>query len=120
MVLIQHLFIISPWRGDFHFYVVIGQNIYLLKYILDNYFISNVFLRISGSRVGSEEAFFLYTSGPDLTSIMPCKYGNPSGTFSKFVTQEGLKCEHVRELLMKSKDVDTTALVVSLCFRVAL
>ena len=44
---------------------------------------------------------------------MPCKYGKPSGTFSKYVTQEGLKCEHVRELLMKSKDVDTSALVVS-------
>ncbi|KAM9847900.1 lysosomal-trafficking regulator [Aulostomus maculatus] len=71
-------------------------------------------LLFNGSRVGSEEAFFLYTSGPDLTSIMPCKYGKPSRTFSKFVTQEGLKCEHVRELLMKSKDVDTAALVESL------
>lgn len=70
----------------------------------------------SGSRIGSEEAFYLYTSGPDLTSIMPCKYGKPSVTFSKFVTQEGLKCEHVREILMKSKDVDTTTLVVSLSF----
>ena len=66
----------------------------------------------SGSRIGSEEAFYLYASGPDLTSIMPCKYGTPSATFSKYVTQEGLKCEHVRELLMKNKDVDTTALVV--------
>uniref|UniRef100_A0A4W6CCZ4 Lysosomal trafficking regulator n=1 Tax=Lates calcarifer TaxID=8187 RepID=A0A4W6CCZ4_LATCA len=71
-------------------------------------------LLFNGSRIGSEEAFYLYTSGPDLTSIMPCKYGKPSGTFSKFVTQEGLKCEHVREILMKSKDVDTTALVESL------
>lgn len=70
----------------------------------------------SGSRIGSEEAFYLYTSGPDLTSIMPCKYGKPSVTFSKFVTQEGLNCEHVREILMKSKDVDTTTLVVSLSF----
>lgn len=43
---------------------------------------------------------------------MPCKYGKPRGTFSKFVTQEGLKCDHVREILMKNKDVDTTALVV--------
>lgn len=77
-------------------------------------------LSISGSRIGSEEALYLYTSGPDLTSIMPCKYGEPSGTFSKFVTEEALKCELVRELLMKSKDVDTTALVVSLCQHKAL
>uniref|UniRef100_A0A3Q1FPP0 Lysosomal trafficking regulator n=1 Tax=Acanthochromis polyacanthus TaxID=80966 RepID=A0A3Q1FPP0_9TELE len=71
-------------------------------------------LLFNGSRIGSEEAFYLYTSGPDLTSIMPCKYGKPSGTFSKFVTQEGLKCENVREILMKSKDIDTTTLVESL------
>lgn len=73
-----------------------------------------VYLHDSGSRIGSEEAFYLYTSGPDLTSIMPCKYGKPSGTFSKFVTEEGLKCEHVREILMNSQDVDTTVLVVSI------
>ncbi|KAM6997778.1 LOW QUALITY PROTEIN: lysosomal-trafficking regulator [Tautogolabrus adspersus] len=71
-------------------------------------------LLFNGSRIGPEEALYLYTSGPDLTSIMPCKYGKPSGTFSKFVTEEGLKCEHVRELLMKSRDMDTTALVESL------
>uniref|UniRef100_A0A3B4ZMN3 Lysosomal trafficking regulator n=1 Tax=Stegastes partitus TaxID=144197 RepID=A0A3B4ZMN3_9TELE len=71
-------------------------------------------LLFNGSRIGSEEAFYLYTSGPDLTSIMPCKYGKPSGIFSKFVTQEGLQCEHIREILMKSKDIDTTALVESL------
>uniref|UniRef100_A0A671VJR5 Lysosomal trafficking regulator n=1 Tax=Sparus aurata TaxID=8175 RepID=A0A671VJR5_SPAAU len=71
-------------------------------------------LLFNGARIGSEEALYLYTSGPDLTSIMPCKYGKPSGTFSKFVTEEALKCEVVRELLMKSKDVDTTALVESL------
>ncbi|XP_061693071.1 lysosomal-trafficking regulator isoform X3 [Syngnathoides biaculeatus] len=71
-------------------------------------------LLFNGARVGSEEAFFLYTSGPDLTSIMPCNYGRPPGSLSKFVTQEGLKCDRVRELLMKSRDVDTTALVESL------
>uniref|UniRef100_A0A668AYI8 Lysosomal trafficking regulator n=1 Tax=Myripristis murdjan TaxID=586833 RepID=A0A668AYI8_9TELE len=71
-------------------------------------------LLFNGSRIGTEEAFYLYASGPDLTSIMPCKYGKPNRTFSKYVTQEGLKCEHVRELLMKNKDVDTTALVESL------
>lgn len=74
--------------------------------------LSNV-VEISGARIGTEEAFYLYSSGPDLTSIMPCKYGKPSGTFSKFVTEEALRCEQVRELLMKNKDVDTTTLVVS-------
>ncbi|XP_038838362.1 lysosomal-trafficking regulator-like [Salvelinus namaycush] len=64
-----------------------------------------------GSRIGSEEAFYLYASGPDLTSIMPCKYGKPSGTFSKYVTTDGLKCDTVRELMMKNKDVDTAALI---------
>ncbi|XP_047459394.1 lysosomal-trafficking regulator isoform X2 [Mugil cephalus] len=71
-------------------------------------------LLFNGSRIGSEEAFYLYASGPDLASIMPCKYGKPNGTFSKFVTEESLKCEHAREILMKSKDVDTTTLVESL------
>ncbi|XP_033836122.1 lysosomal-trafficking regulator isoform X1 [Periophthalmus magnuspinnatus] len=71
-------------------------------------------LLFNGSRIGSEEAFYLYASGPDLTSIMPCKYGKPSVSFSKFVTLEGLKCDYVRDLLTKNKDVDTTALVESL------
>ncbi|KAM6916813.1 lysosomal-trafficking regulator isoform 2-T2 [Xenentodon cancila] len=71
-------------------------------------------LLFNGARIRSEEAFFLYASGPDLASIMPCKYGKPSGSFSKFVTQEGLKCEHVREILMTNKDLDTTSLVESL------
>ncbi|KAM4591197.1 lysosomal-trafficking regulator isoform 2-T4 [Odontesthes bonariensis] len=71
-------------------------------------------LLFNGSRIGSDEAFYLYSSGPDLESIMPCKYGRPRGSLSKFVTQEGLKCEHVREILMKNKDIDTTALVESL------
>ncbi|XP_067381634.1 lysosomal-trafficking regulator isoform X1 [Channa argus] len=71
-------------------------------------------LLFNGARIGSEEAFYLYTSGPDLTSIMPCKYGKPSGKFSKFVTEEELKCEQVREILIKNQDVDTTVLVESL------
>ncbi|KAM9727298.1 lysosomal-trafficking regulator isoform 1-T3 [Menidia menidia] len=71
-------------------------------------------LLFNGSRIGSDEAFYLYSSGPDLTSIMPCKYGKPKGSLSKFITQDGLKCEHVREILMKNKDIDTTALVESL------
>uniref|UniRef100_A0A672J8Q1 Lysosomal trafficking regulator n=1 Tax=Salarias fasciatus TaxID=181472 RepID=A0A672J8Q1_SALFA len=73
-------------------------------------------LLFNGSRIGSEEAFFLYASGPDLTSIMPCKYGKPNAIFSKFVTQEGLKCEHVREILMKSKDeIDLLIIELSDC-----
>lgn len=68
----------------------------------------------SGSRIGTEEALYLYTSGPDLTSIMPCKYGKPTGIFTKFVTEDSLRSEHVRELFIKNKDVDTAALVVSL------
>lgn len=71
-------------------------------------------LLFNGSRIGSEEAFYLYANGPDLTSIMPCKYGKSSVSFSKFVTQEGLKCDYVRDLLTKNKDVDTTALVEGL------
>ncbi|XP_066553225.1 lysosomal-trafficking regulator isoform X2 [Amia ocellicauda] len=71
-------------------------------------------LLFNGSRIGPEEAFYLYASGPDFTSIMPCKYGKPSMHFSKYVTLEGLQCEEVRELLMKSKEVDPAPLVESL------
>uniref|UniRef100_A0A671STM9 Lysosomal-trafficking regulator-like n=1 Tax=Sinocyclocheilus anshuiensis TaxID=1608454 RepID=A0A671STM9_9TELE len=60
------------------------------------------------------EAFCLYASGPDLTSIMPCKYGKPHGTLSKYVTQEGLQCEQIRELLMRNTDVDIAPLIESL------
>ncbi|KAJ7987342.1 hypothetical protein DPEC_G00325490 [Dallia pectoralis] len=73
-----------------------------------NYHMGTVLL-FNGSRIGSEEAFYLYASGPDLTSIMPCKYGKPSGSFSKQVTNEGLKCATVRDMLMK--DLDTAALI---------
>uniref|UniRef100_H3DGX2 Lysosomal trafficking regulator n=1 Tax=Tetraodon nigroviridis TaxID=99883 RepID=H3DGX2_TETNG len=71
-------------------------------------------LLFNGSRIGTEEALYLFTSGPDLTSIMPCKYGKPAGIFTKFVTEDSLRSEHVRELFMKNKDVDTAALVESL------
>ncbi|XP_072533561.1 lysosomal-trafficking regulator isoform X2 [Salminus brasiliensis] len=71
-------------------------------------------LLFNGSRINTEEAFYLYASGPDLTSIMPCKYGMPSGTMSKYVTQEGLQCEQIRELLMRSSEVDTSLLTESL------
>lgn len=67
-----------------------------------------------GARIGTEEALYLYTSGPDLTSIMPCKYGKSSGIFTKFVTEDALRSEHVRDLFLKNTDLDTAALVVSM------
>ncbi|XP_028844512.1 lysosomal-trafficking regulator isoform X1 [Denticeps clupeoides] len=71
-------------------------------------------LLFNGSRINSEEAFYLYASGPDLTSIMPCKYGKPRGSLSKYVTQEGLQCEQIRELLMRNGGVDTSPLIENL------
>ncbi|XP_066534350.1 lysosomal-trafficking regulator isoform X2 [Hoplias malabaricus] len=68
----------------------------------------------NGSRINTEEAFYLYASGPDLTTIMPCKYGKPSGTLSKYITQDGLQCEQIRDLLMRSSEVDTSLLIESL------
>lgn len=92
--------------------------------VMSNNFIVSVFSTynkslvssVSGSRIGTEEALYLYTSGPDLTSIMPCKYGKPTGIFTKFVTEDSLRSEHVRELFIKNKDVDIAALVVSQAF----
>ncbi|XP_051503760.1 lysosomal-trafficking regulator isoform X2 [Myxocyprinus asiaticus] len=71
-------------------------------------------LLFNGSRIDTAEAFYLYASGPDLTSIMPCKYGKPHGTLSKYVTQEGLQCEQIRELLMRNTEVDISPLIESL------
>ncbi|KAJ8285031.1 hypothetical protein COCON_G00038810 [Conger conger] len=71
-------------------------------------------LLFNGSRVGSEEAFYLYASGPDFTSIMPCKYGKPQDKFSKYATREALQCPQVRQLLMKSREVDTSPLIETL------
>ncbi|MCJ8730848.1 hypothetical protein PDJAM_G00189080 [Pangasius djambal] len=71
-------------------------------------------LLFNGSRINTAEAFYLYTNGPDLTSIMPCKYGKPSGTFSKYVTQEGLQCEQIRELLMRNSEIDASFIIESL------
>ncbi|XP_048862942.1 lysosomal-trafficking regulator isoform X4 [Brienomyrus brachyistius] len=71
-------------------------------------------LLFNGSRIGSEEALYLYASGPDLTSIMPCKYGKARVQLSRYVTREGLQCEAVRELLMKNRDADTSPLIENL------
>uniref|UniRef100_A0A3B3QSJ6 Lysosomal trafficking regulator n=1 Tax=Paramormyrops kingsleyae TaxID=1676925 RepID=A0A3B3QSJ6_9TELE len=69
-------------------------------------------LLFNGSRIGPEEAFYLYASGPDLTSIMPCKYGKARVQLSRYVTREGLQCERVRELLMRNRHADTAPLIV--------
>ncbi|KAL7889583.1 hypothetical protein AOLI_G00018410 [Acnodon oligacanthus] len=45
---------------------------------------------------------------------MPCKYGKPSGALSKYITQENLQCEQIRDLLMRNSEVDTSLLVESL------
>ncbi|MBN3312843.1 LYST regulator, partial [Atractosteus spatula] len=71
-------------------------------------------LLFNGSRIGPEEAFYLYASGPDFTSIMPCKYGKPGLRFSKYITLEGLQCEELKELLMKNREIDPGPLIESL------
>ncbi|KAF7710729.1 hypothetical protein HF521_009601 [Silurus meridionalis] len=71
-------------------------------------------LLFNGSRINTDEAFYLYTNGPDLTSIMPCKYGKPSATFSKYITQEMLECEQIRELLMRNSEIDISFIIESL------
>ncbi|XP_073729607.1 lysosomal-trafficking regulator isoform X3 [Misgurnus anguillicaudatus] len=71
-------------------------------------------LLFNGSRIDTAEAFYLYASGPDLTSIMPCKYGKSHRTLSKYVTQEGLQCEQIREFLMRNIEVDISHLTESL------
>ncbi|TTI76904.1 Lysosomal-trafficking regulator [Bagarius yarrelli] len=81
-----------------------------LTYRLD---MGNVLL-FNGSRINTEEAFYLYTNGPDLTSIMPCKYGKPVGTFSKYITPEVLQSEQIRELLMRNSEIDTSFIVENL------
>uniref|UniRef100_A0A8C4XEE4 Lysosomal trafficking regulator n=1 Tax=Erpetoichthys calabaricus TaxID=27687 RepID=A0A8C4XEE4_ERPCA len=71
-------------------------------------------LLFNGSVIGVEEAFHLYTSGPELSSIMPCKYGKSKLNYSKYISLERLQCEKLKELLMKNSDVDTGPLVESL------
>ncbi|XP_058238437.1 lysosomal-trafficking regulator isoform X2 [Hemibagrus wyckioides] len=71
-------------------------------------------LLFNGASINTDEAFYLYTNGPDLTSIMPCKYGKPSGTFSKYITQQVLQCEQLRELLMGNCEIDSSFIIESL------
>ncbi|XP_067840227.1 lysosomal-trafficking regulator isoform X1 [Heptranchias perlo] len=71
-------------------------------------------LLFNGARIGPEEAYYLYVCGPDFTSIMPCKYGKSQANYSKYVNLEILKCDQIKELLMKYKEVDTGPLVENL------
>ncbi|XP_073194262.1 lysosomal-trafficking regulator isoform X3 [Lepidochelys kempii] len=71
-------------------------------------------LLFNGAKIGPEEAFYLYTCGPDFTSIMPCKYGKAMTDYSKYISKDILQCEQIKELFMKKKEVDTGPLTESL------
>uniref|UniRef100_A0A663MXJ1 Lysosomal trafficking regulator n=1 Tax=Athene cunicularia TaxID=194338 RepID=A0A663MXJ1_ATHCN len=69
-------------------------------------------LLFNGAKIGPEEAFYLYTCGPDFTSVMPCKYGKTLTDCSKYISKEILQCEQVKELFMAKKEVDVRPLIV--------
>ncbi|XP_069340666.1 lysosomal-trafficking regulator [Eulemur rufifrons] len=71
-------------------------------------------LLFNGAKIGSQEAFYLYACGPNHTSIMPCKYGQPVNDYSKYINKEILQCEQIRELFMTKKDLDIGLLIESL------
>ncbi|XP_016055350.1 PREDICTED: lysosomal-trafficking regulator isoform X2 [Miniopterus natalensis] len=71
-------------------------------------------LLFNGAKIGSQEAFYLYACGPNHTSIMPCKYGQPVNDYSKYINKDILQCEQIRELFMTKKDVDIGLLIESL------
>ncbi|KAM9241356.1 lysosomal-trafficking regulator [Leptosomus discolor] len=71
-------------------------------------------LLFNGAKIGPEEAFYLYTCGPDFTSVMPCKYGKTLADCSKYITKEILECEQIKELFMAKKEVDVGPLIESL------
>ncbi|KAM6280769.1 lysosomal-trafficking regulator isoform 1-T3 [Porphyrio hochstetteri] len=71
-------------------------------------------LLFNGAKIGPEEAFYLYTCGPDFTSVMPCKYGKTSTDFSKYISKEILQCEQIKELFMAKREVDVGSLIESL------
>uniref|UniRef100_A0A663N133 Lysosomal trafficking regulator n=1 Tax=Athene cunicularia TaxID=194338 RepID=A0A663N133_ATHCN len=71
-------------------------------------------LLFNGAKIGPEEAFYLYTCGPDFTSVMPCKYGKTLTDCSKYISKEILQCEQVKELFMAKKEVDVRPLIESL------
>ncbi|XP_054255258.1 lysosomal-trafficking regulator isoform X2 [Indicator indicator] len=71
-------------------------------------------LLFNGAKIGPEEAFYLYTCGPDFTSVMPCKYGKTSTDCSKYINKEILQCEQIKELFMAKKEVDVGPLIENL------
>ncbi|NXG68610.1 LYST regulator, partial [Baryphthengus martii] len=71
-------------------------------------------LLFNGAKIGPEEAFYLYTCGPDFTSVMPCKYGRTLSDCSKYISKEILQCEQIKELIMAKKEVDVGPLIESL------
>ncbi|XP_010132302.1 PREDICTED: lysosomal-trafficking regulator [Buceros rhinoceros silvestris] len=71
-------------------------------------------LLFNGAKIGPEEAFYLYTCGPDFTSVMPCKYGKTWTDCSKYINKEILQCEEIKELFMAKKEVDVGPLIESL------
>ncbi|XP_035755589.1 lysosomal-trafficking regulator isoform X3 [Egretta garzetta] len=71
-------------------------------------------LLFNGAKIGPEEAFYLYTCGPDFTSVMPCKYGKTLTDCSKYISEEILQCEQIKELFMAKKEVDVGPLMESL------
>uniref|UniRef100_A0A8C6NGL9 Uncharacterized protein n=1 Tax=Melopsittacus undulatus TaxID=13146 RepID=A0A8C6NGL9_MELUD len=71
-------------------------------------------LLFNGAKIGPEEAFYLYTCGPDFTSVMPCKHGKTSTDCSKYISKEILQCEQIKELFMAKKEVDVGPLIESL------
>ncbi|XP_064408757.1 lysosomal-trafficking regulator [Latimeria chalumnae] len=71
-------------------------------------------LLFNGARIAHEEAFYLYVCGPDFTSVMPCKYEKTKANYSKYINQEILYNEQIKEFLVKNKDVDIGPLTESL------
>ncbi|XP_061480531.1 lysosomal-trafficking regulator isoform X2 [Rhineura floridana] len=71
-------------------------------------------LLFNGAKIGPEEAFYLYSCGPDFTSVMPCKYGKTITDYSKYIDKEILQCEQIKELLMTKREVDAGPLIESL------
>uniref|UniRef100_A0A803YNV1 Lysosomal trafficking regulator n=1 Tax=Meleagris gallopavo TaxID=9103 RepID=A0A803YNV1_MELGA len=69
-------------------------------------------LLFNGAKIGPEEAFYLYTCGPDFTSVMPCKYGKTLTECSKYISKDILQCEQIKELFMAKKEVDVGPLIV--------
>lgn len=51
---------------------------------------------------------------------MPCKYGKTLTDCSKYISEEILQCEQIKELFMAKKEVDVGPLMVSFCLKMVL